>query len=117
MSNQKSLSQLLEQYRLVTVNSRDAAVEAALTTFGVTTEYLDQGATLYQATIALFAQQDTEKQEEAAAYDAYFIAREALIQTVGKTMKLVRLIAGKDQDLISRLSIPATQPSAIANWL
>lgn len=113
----RTLANILESYRLAVVNSRDPEIEAALTGFGLTTEYLQEGVDLYSETMTLVQDQNREKQEEAEAYDTYFAAQEAVQDTVTKTIKIVRLMAKEDQNLIDRLRIPDSYPGAIAQWI
>lgn len=117
MATTRTMSGILESYRILIFNSKDATVEPLLTDFGITPAYLQQGETLYTETMALVNEQNKEKQEQAAAYDVFYIAQEEAADNTNATSKLVKLLGRNDKDVLNRLKVPATRSGAIAAWL
>ncbi|MEP1096486.1 MAG: hypothetical protein ABJG78_15325 [Cyclobacteriaceae bacterium] len=113
----RTLADKLESFRLLIFNSGDVQVAPILEAMGIDADYLSNGVSLYNETVELVDQQKKEYQDQSLAYDNFYLEKDEADLNLNRTLKLVRVLTRRDEDLQDRLKLGTLKPNAIEEWI
>jgi len=113
----KTLAEKFKEQRLLIFNSSKPEILPLLESYGINTEYLAGGETLYNDVQSLTETQQREQQEESQAYDTFYESKEECETKLRKTQKIVKMASRSDSNLQNRLKIGATKQRKIEEWI
>lgn len=113
----KSFAQTLQENRVLIFNSSKPEIAPKLAKYGVDSDYLSKGVSLYNEVISLSENQKKEYQEESLAYDKSLDLKKKCQEQLAKNRKLIKLASRSDSDLQNRIKINAPKERKIEAWI
>nr|WP_320119526.1 hypothetical protein [uncultured Marinifilum sp.] len=113
----KTLAEKFKEQRLLIFNSSKPEILTLLEVYGVNSEYLTKGETLYNNVEELTKSQKREQQEESQAFDTFYESKEECEINLRRTQKIVQMASRSDSNLQDRLKINAAKQRRIEDWI
>lgn len=113
----KTLAEKFKEQRLLIFNSSKPEILSLLESYGINTEYLAGGESLYNDVHGLTETQKREQQEESLAFDTFYESKEECENKLRKTQKIVKMASRTDTNLQDRLKLGATKQRKIEEWV